>query len=296
MLDDMGEKMRIQEKEQHLDFENVLFRWKYFNKTDNPANEEIENYRSVIKEATRSVFASFGTSLKAAGIEIEDLRSIASIHIVSYIGLFSLSNNEKKKQEFCDFFEKKNGRPPLMSDIDQKDKSNAYFFLKQRLLENASQYKNRSMKIYGANKQTRYFIGNEKNTISAERFIKKAEKLGFIEISESEAKTLVDKLPKEGVVKTKYGQMLRTVNYYTVSPKNDKTYFDIFLSSNQNNSPEKLLMRKELESQIEEFENLSNTMKIKTLKKFLNKHKNCDILRKEVSIAKKMLKQIVDKE
>lgn len=132
------------------DLELVIMRWRYLLRTENPPEEVFEQFRPIIKNVVNSVWRKFRYVFKVLGYEREDLYSLAQVHLVSYIGLFSLRVPEKRER-FRNTYKNKNGPDSEPSDFDyfKKDLSNFSLFLSQRLEEGAKIASNKNKYIRG---------------------------------------------------------------------------------------------------------------------------------------------------
>jgi hypothetical protein len=120
------------------DFSLRMMRWRYFIKAGNPTEKDLENYNSVIKAILFVYFSRYSTQFKKVGYDIDDVLSLLKIHTISFVGAFALENSKEKMESFRKRFLKINGRFPDESDILKKNQSDCYYFLKQRISENAS--------------------------------------------------------------------------------------------------------------------------------------------------------------
>lgn len=301
--------MRISEDRPKIsvkdDFELVLFRWRYLNKTVNPTEEEISKYNSVIKAASGKIYSIFTKVFSRSGMQLDDVRSLARVHIVSYIGLFSLNKNKIKRLEFENSFIKNNNNPPSQKEIDKKDIKTAYAFVYQRLLENALHCKRKISSEFKKETVKLYFLSTDRDSINNSKkiknrtFLKKYNFIQFVEIDEFFAKKIVEqnglKMPNSGLLELPDGSAIRILKKTIFK---DPTYLDISEKEIED-SPEEIYLKKEeafLDSILKQkFDSMKSSTRTNLLKKFLKNSKNKG-LEKERKEAYKILRATKDEE
>lgn len=120
------------------DFSLRMMRWRYLLKAGSPPEATLEKYNSVVKAVLCSHYNRYSAQFKKVGYDIDDIMSLLRIHTVSFVGAFALENNKVKLEGFKKRFFKINGRMPTDEDILKKNQSDCYYFLKQRISENAA--------------------------------------------------------------------------------------------------------------------------------------------------------------
>lgn len=284
-----------------VDFESLLFRWRYLSKISMPSSAEIEQYRSVINRASDTAYVSFTHQLKSCGVEREDLRSLAMVHVMSYIGLFSLQKNDDKRQRFIQFFEKKNGVAPSSADLDKKDKANAYSFVHQRLFENVMYFWRKQRSYSGITKQIRYFIGKPMEKKAHHLvFLRKFKQFGFVEITQQKAEEILQRPVLVGHHKVPDGTVIRVLGDRTPLASVDLEFFSLEKEMNKNFertlNPEEILVDKQDTVSFDMFEQKFHTMtdkqKARVLKKFLKENHSTDSMMNEKNTAENLLAQL----
>ena len=295
--------MRISEDRPKIsvrnDFELVLFRWKYLNKTVNPSEEEIAKYNSVINTASRKIYSVFTKAFRRSGMDQEDVTSLARVHIVSYIGLFSIESSPSKLLDFQNSFEKANGYPPSQDDLDKKNSKIAYSFIYQRLLENALHCKRKVIREFKKEYINLYFLSTSKESVEKSKklqtksFLKRSVEIGFIEIDEVSALELANKndakIPNSGTVEFKDGSSIRVIRKTLLK---QPASWDLSDRDTEENPEEAYLKKEEafLDSLLKQkFDSMKPSSKRTLLKRFLKESENKG-LEKERKEAYKMLK------
>jgi hypothetical protein len=123
------------------DFEKLYLRWKYFLKGRLKVTDEVSAAKYLIA-FKREILSSSNTFyfknkviLERMGMSLDDVISISQVHLISYIGAFSLENNLGKLEIFKEKHQKKHEVLPTKEDILKKDRINFMSFLRQRYTE-----------------------------------------------------------------------------------------------------------------------------------------------------------------
>lgn len=126
-------KTRISSKDE---FELCYIRHRYFRKTlYNPTVKDMAEYENIVKNLSRKTFYTYRNLLGAIGFDREDVENVGRIHLVSFLGLFSLESDPGKYAEFSSSYGKTSGNAPDPLDILSKNRANFTLFLKQRMEE-----------------------------------------------------------------------------------------------------------------------------------------------------------------
>lgn len=135
---------RINHREE---FELAYLRWRYFLRAENPDVSLIEKYRKAAYKAANESYRENQNIYKASGMEPEDVRNIALVHLVSYLGIFSLQHNKTPKTKFIASFQELAGREPTDAETAREDLTNMLCFIAQRMndLIRICKQKNRSI-------------------------------------------------------------------------------------------------------------------------------------------------------
>lgn len=293
--------MRISEDRGKLsskdDFELVLFRWKYLNKTKNPDKETMKKYETPARDVSRKMFAKFAPVFKSMGFELEDLHSIAMVHTVSFIGLFSLGSNPEKMESFVVKFTENNGFPPSQEDIEAKDMKDCYSFLTQRLKENALHTKRKLQMINGHRSFFRAFIcDHDPGTVSQKRKILKSNTDGFKEIDMVTAESLAGTKKLTSMTKSLPDGKILWITKHR-SPQKVSVISDIYFDPTRflSSSPEEIMI--DMENDLldmknkDRFDKMTIKNKRSALKRFLKNNSASDT-KQERALAREMLKNL----
>lgn len=106
------------------EFELCYLRHQYLRKVKiNPHEEQMKPYYGIIRYFAKRTFFTYYGLFQLVGFESEDLINIGKIHLVSYLGLYSLETDGSKYDKFIDTFWKLNHTVPDMTDKLNKNKA-----------------------------------------------------------------------------------------------------------------------------------------------------------------------------
>jgi hypothetical protein len=166
-------------------FELVYLRHRYFRQSNNPSNERLLSFKEMSDNmAGKNYFTNVAT-YNITGFELEDIRSIAQIHVVSFIGMSGLKENKDKMEKFISIHKQRNGQDsiPTEKDIFTYECHALSSFLKQRLNELVRFCKNKNAKIRGTRNLRMFFVGPGDLDPTDEELVAKHKKIGFEKIS-----------------------------------------------------------------------------------------------------------------
>lgn len=91
------------------EFELCYIRHKYIRKTDsNPTDMEMRPYYKISHNMGRNTHFTYKSLFLAMGFEADDVISICRIHLVSFLGLFSMERMPEKYAKFEAIFQTNN--------------------------------------------------------------------------------------------------------------------------------------------------------------------------------------------
>ena len=123
----------------------------------------MEPYQRTVANLAKRTYKTYTNLFKTVGFEVPDLINIANVHLVSFLGLFSLATMPHKYIDFLEAHEVKYQKKADSEAILDKDKANLTLFMKQRMEDvvRVCRQKARNIKgmqvedfliFYGANK------------------------------------------------------------------------------------------------------------------------------------------------
>lgn len=291
-------KIKIHSKNE---FELCYLRHKYFRKVKfNPTKEQMLPFSHISNRLARNTFFRYQPLFHEVGFEFEDVLNIANVHLVSFLGLFSLEKMPDKYKEFTKTFKKIQEKDPENQDILDKNQANFTLFLKQRMDDVVRICKQKAKNIKGLlYEEHTYYRGPKKPPKNMNSFVKNYEKFGFKKIDYTTFKSARKKV---GLINTLIFSFNK--NYYVAVPiKKKNLNLNDFCGANldpydniHNMNPENLYLHSEennnWKSKLEEFNNKNNNIKINIIRNFISKNKNNKNFTSEIKIAKSMLKGI----
>jgi hypothetical protein len=116
------------------DFELAYLRHQYFRRVKyNPTEQEMQPYMYIVQHLTKNTFYTYFNLFKAVGMYHEDVLNIGRVHLVSFLGLYSLEQMKSKKKQWLIDFNLDHEVDPEKKDLVQKNRANFTMFFKQRM-------------------------------------------------------------------------------------------------------------------------------------------------------------------
>lgn len=282
------------------EFELCYIRHKYFRKVNfNPTDIEMKPYYSVIKHFAKKTFFTYMGLFQQVGMDNDDIVNIGKVHLVSYLGLFSIDKVSDKHDKFLDVFYDQNGRYPEPSDILSKDRACFSIFLKQRMedLVRICRQKIRNIKGVLAEEYL-VFCGPKLPTVPHHELPKVYESLGYKKIDIAIFKAIKRKIRDQDGPIFQFNGLF----YITVPLDHRNLTIEDFqgagldpYDSVHNMNPEQLLIYADKEQRFAAYEEkwhlMSAEQQNRKIRKFISANKNNPIYTKEVKIAKFVLKK-----
>ena len=163
------------------DFELCYLRHQYLRRVKyNPTEEEMAPYLKIVHHFTKNTYGVYINLFTSVGMYQDDVFNIGRVHLVSFLGLYSLEQNEKKRYELTVRYLLNGKMEPSQGDLDQKNKANFTYFFKQRMedLVRVCRQKVRNIKGQPAEEYA-VFCGKDKPPRYPRKLLKKYEELGY---------------------------------------------------------------------------------------------------------------------
>ena len=257
-------------------------------------------YSHIANLLASKTFFTYRPLLILVGLEKEDVVNIANVHLVSFLGLFSLEKMPEKYKDFVHIFQEVQEKKPNKKDILDKNQANFTMFLKQRMEDLIRVCRQKARNIKGLPTEGfYYYYGPKKPPKNLNDLIKNYEKLGFRKLDSAVFKT----------IKRKNGVSDNSVftvndNYYIPVPIEKKSLtIDDFngadmspYDSLHNMNPEEayfsLESDKTWERKQQEFNSKSLNTKANIIKNFIQKNKSDINFKEEIRAARKLLRDL----
>lgn len=283
------------------EFELCYLRHQYLRKAEyNPTDAEMAPYYLIAKQQARHTYFTYQSLMAAVGLEADDVINIAKIHIVSYLGLFSVEQMEGRYDKFISQHIVKKGIRPDEEAIMNKNKADFTSFLKQRMEDLVRVCRQKIRNIRGIPGDESFtYVGNVQPPEVLINLIEDHEKFGFKKLDIAVFKTMrkranamhqaIFEYEGKWYVTLKTGQTkLELCDLVGADMDPYDTYHYM--------SPDRILREREetvfWAGKRDEFENYEPAKRVGLLKGFIEGHKDLPDFKEEVKLALKMIKEI----
>jgi hypothetical protein len=284
------------------EFELCYLRHQYFRRVKyNPTEKEMKPFTHISGYLSKNTYNIYKNLFISVGLEFDDVKNIALVHLVSFLGLFAMQKMPEKLKDFSEKFYSIQGRNPNKMDILDKDQANFTLFMKQRMGDLVRVCRQKARNIKGTPvEEFYYYCGPTKPPKVLRELLKNYEKLGFKKLDSAIYKSI-----KKRVGSIFGMSFVFDGNYYVAVPLDNKPLsledFDGAdinpRDSIHNMTPEEIYFTLEDEDEWENkkqiFFHKSTTKKVNTLKNFINVNKNKPEYCEEIRAARKLLRELV---
>jgi hypothetical protein len=283
------------------EFELCYLRHQYLRKAEyNPTDAEMSPYYKIASQQARNTYFTYQSLLASVGLECDDVINIAKIHIVSYLGLFSVEKLSDRYDQFvCKHIQKYGDTPNAEASLN-KNKANFTIFLKQRMEDLVRVCRQKIRNIRGFPGDEHYIYVGEKNPPKVlSDLMDNHEKYGYRKLDIAVFKTVRKRAKAYGLTTFEFE------GKFYISLKYDHKKLDIsdFSGADMDPydtihymSPDRIFAEREetvfWANKRVEFDTFDSSKRVKLLKTFVSKHKNKAKFKEEVKIARKMIKEI----
>ena len=321
-MEDTVERPQADKRKIHSknEFELCYMRHQYLRRvTYNPTQADMAPYQKIIEHQAANTFYVYRNLFKLVGFDLDDLISIARIHLVSFLGLYKLDKNPKKYEEFLLIYWKKHLKEANSDDIENKDRSSLTMFMKQRMEDVVRVCRQKARNIKGMPVEEFFvFYGPDKPPKNAAKLLEDHVKYGFKKldlgsfksINKRAKKILMDEknlsAKKKAALKDKFKPFYHSGSWYVAVPleKRNLTLLDLAgagldpYDSIHNKNPEQLYIDKFNEKEFEEnkvkFKAYSDERKGAIFRNFIRNNKDKPRMAEEVMLARKFIKDLRD--
>ena len=278
------------------DFELCYIRHQYFRRVKyNPTEADMQPYMYIVANLSKNTFFTYFNLFKAVGMYYEDVLNIGRVHLVSFLGLYSLEKCKDKKKAFIDTFERYNYKEPEEKDFDQKNKANFTMFFKQRMEDLVRVCRQKVRNIKGQPlEEFVAFCGISEIPKNRKDLIKNYEELGFKKIEFSILRSIRKKAKVGNDVNV---FEFNGLQYIVVALEQKCLDLDDIVGAGynpyenaHNMRPDDLLFEKENDGLLNLFNSKSDYRKKVVLKNFIAKNRNKSQYKEEIQAAKKLLR------
>jgi hypothetical protein len=282
----------------HNDFELCMFRHQYFRRVKyNPTEEEMRPFMKIVEHFTKNTFFTYLNLFRSVGMYQEDILNIGRVHLVSFLGLYSLEQMNDKRKEWMIKFTINNGKDPQVADFEQKNKANFTMFFKQRMEDLVRICRQKVRNIKGQpSEDFIVFCGSNKPPKNVKELLKDNDQFGYKKIDFSIFKSIRRKADVNSDA-----TIFKFDNIWYVAIALEQKSLDIedILGSSSNpyenfhnKRPDELLNEKDEKNFKTFFHSRSNYRKRVILQKFIAKNKDLVHYKDEIKTARKLLKNL----
>lgn len=282
------------------DFESCYLRHSYLKRvTIRPSKEQMQPYEGLIRKFSNKMHRHNKRLMESIGFLEEDLQNISRVHLVTFLGLFTLERNEDAYDRYIDVFLDYHKRMPTENDLLDYNKAVFTKFLKQRAKDmvRICTQKVRNIKGNLLEKFT-VFKGKNKPPEDLRPLFISPKSFGYRTILANTFHERRVKLEKNGQKPPIY---FLDGFYYIYVPAQNKTLTAEDLSCSvlgthdniYGMTADLILEKAALDKKIHYFENLANKNKINILRNFISKHQGKSDYAVEISAARKMIKNVL---
>lgn len=282
----------------HDHFEDLYLRHDYIKMAKQLNGAYYEEFKHIIKITASIMYKKHMPEFQKVGFVEDDLKSVAGVYALTFMELYSLRNKEEQMERFVAVFRRKHGTDPLEDDIFRAEKNHMINFLRQKLSYCATLCNRKSRNIIGGRDRTMFFAFTE-NSIDVRIFdiIGNHTKLGYRKITAKEYKLSLKRAKELGESQLVDEKGFKIFRVDRVSRGITKEEYTNLLENERSlelKNPEVIMMELEEASILEEYKDryakLTLQEKRKILMRFIDKNKSKKAYRKQVSLARKKLK------
>jgi hypothetical protein len=280
------------------DFELCYLRHQYFRRVKyNPTQAEMQPYMKIVEHFTKNTFFIYQNLFRAVGMYHDDVMNIGRVHLVSFLGLYSLDSAERKKKKFVVNSLIDKDREPTLEEFDQKNKANFTCFFKQRMEDLVRVCRQKGRNIKGQpSEEYQVFVGKDKPPKLIQKLLKDYHDFGYKKVDFAVFKSI----RKKASVNVDATVFEFDGNWYVAIALEQKNLEleDIVGSGNDpyenvhNMQPDELYKEKEYDEFEAIFDKKSNHKKALVLRKFVAKNRNNRHYEEEVATARKLLRSL----
>jgi hypothetical protein len=282
------------------EFELCYLRHQYIRKVDyNPTEQDMAPYVPIVKNLAKNTFFTYRNLFHMVGMESEDLINVGKMHLVSFLGLFSLEKMPGKMEDFFHAHIYKHKKTPKEDDYLDKNKANFTMFLKQRMEDVVRVCRQKARNIRGMPTEEFYvYCGEQRPPKISRDLVENYEKYGFRKIDIGTYKSIKKRAKPEGLT-----FFFNNLWYIAVPVEHKSLSIADFSGADMdpydnihNMTPEQVLFHKQeaetFEAQKEEFEQYSDITKLTKVRDFVETHKDNPEFADEIKVARKLLKDM----
>ena len=284
------------------EFELCYLRHQYVRKAQtNPTKDEMAPFLPIAAHMAKNTFYTYRNLFHMIGFDVDDLIAIANVHLISFLGLFSLDKLPEKYDAFVNLYRVEKKPDPTKEQTLNKNKANCTLFMKQRMEDVVRVCRQKARNIKGLPTEEYFFYCGQKKPPKVLRdLVDNYEKFGYKKLDQAIYKSIRKK------IRVGDGPIFRFNDlYYVAVPVEQKSLqitdfvgagMDPY-DSLHNMTPEQIFFAIEddttFEKKKEAFDKRSKGYRARIIRKFIEQNRRDPIYRDEIRAARKMLKSLV---
>ena len=276
-------------------FELLYLRQDYLKRAGQLDETLIKKYSNIVAITAKIMFNRL-TNFEKVGFTEEDIVVITNVYMLSYMALYSIQRNPKELEKVL---KKRKVEHLPEEEIQRIDRNNLINFLRQRL---------RYCGVLCAKKARNITVGIDRRGVFAETktsqpvtkelILNDYEKYGYRKVKNKEYKNIVARTRLEGKKELTDVDGFKIIKIEILNEGINREDYRIFTESNTSftyQQPDIILetleSERDLELKKEQFNTLPQKKRKIILSSFIRKNKNKESFRKEINLAKKILKK-----
>lgn len=276
----------------------LYLRHEYLTRCEYLDGKYVVEFAPIVNTTARIMYTKLYPNFNKVGFQEEDIVAITNVYMLGYMGLYSLRNNEVNREKFVHRFKFLNGKPPTEVDITKKDRNNMINFLRQRL-QHCAIICSRKARNITVGKDRRGFFAETASSRKAsnEIILDEYHKFGYRKVTKDEFKEACKKAKELGEREFYDNDGFRIFKIEILNTGISCEDYKLLSDSNKgkfNRNPEDGLIfyqdEVELENYKKQFGDLNLTLKRKKLNRFIENNRHSKFLKKELTLARKWLK------
>lgn len=284
------------------EFELCYLRHQYLRKAKtNPTVYEMKPFMPIAAHMAKNTYYVYKNLFQMVGFEVEDVINISNVHLVSFLGLFSLDKVPRRYEEFVNLYLNTKRPAPTEEQILNKNKADCTEFLKQRMEDVVRVCRQKARNIKGLPTEEYFFYcGKERPPAVLRDLVEDYEKYGYRKLDQAVYKSIRKKIHVDD------SPIFRLHNLYYVAVPVEQKHLHItdFIgagldpSDNMHNmTPESIFFAIEdntsFEKKKEEFEGRTKGQRARMVRQFIEQNHGNPDYRDELKAARKMLKNLL---
>ena len=284
-------------------FEELYLRYDYLRRVKPYKEGMLEKYENVVKGTAAISYEKYRMTFNKVGFFYEDIANITRVYLHGFLGVYGFEVNPESLEKFNIYFMESKGKLPTEQEIFHKQRNNIINFLKQRLQACSVFCERKSRNIVGSKGHKVYFAHTSRSIPAGnDMIIESFRDLGYRPVTDqefSQAKKL-SKLKGLKRITDSNGFQIVSIDMYSSIPSNFLWDIDSEFALEEVHhsmitpSAESITLQMEEDVELSFNKNSFNGMNKKEqknlLREFIKNNNENSLLKKDISLARKMLK------